>query len=67
MVGVASVDIPSMNQIEPGSPADSYVWHKMNGTHSSVGGSGSTMPLGSSVSQADLDLIEAWIYDGAMQ
>ncbi|MBW2264043.1 MAG: hypothetical protein JRG91_18935, partial [Deltaproteobacteria bacterium] len=52
-------------RIEPGSTADSYLWHKVIGTQSSVGGSGSTMPVGGSLTPHELDLIERWIVAGA--
>ncbi len=74
-VGVASDDVPSMDLIAPGSPSDSYLWHKLQGTQGSVGGAGGQMPAatggppgapGSSLPPADLALIEAWILGGAL-
>ena len=34
----------SLLLVEPGDPQASYLWHKLNGTHLSVGGEGETMP-----------------------
>ena len=70
------VDVPSgqatnMNLVEPGSAENSYLWHKLNGTHESVGGFGCAMPrtLGcdeaGKISAEDLATIESWINDGA--
>ena len=56
----------SMNRVTPNQPDDSYLVHKIQGTHVDVGGSGSRMPLGlSPLSQSDIDLIRAWIQAGA--
>ena len=55
-----------MDRIEPGDPANSYLWHKFNNSHLSVGGTGSRMPKGGQpLGAADLALIEQWILDGA--
>ena len=43
-----------LSYIEPNSPSDSYLWHKINGTQSSVGGSGSKY-----ISTSDLGYIES--------
>jgi hypothetical protein len=52
--------------IEPGSTKLSYMWHKLQGTQADVGGAGAQMPKGTApMPQADLDLIEEWILDGA--
>jgi len=67
------VNIPSsqapMNRVEPGNPDRSYLMHKLRGTHHSVGGSGSAMPLGGEVSSGlstdDMALIQTWIVTGA--
>jgi hypothetical protein len=63
------VDVPSSQQgsldrIEPGDPDNSYLWRKVNG---GPGISGGRMPLnGGSLSQAQLDLLEAWILAGVL-
>ena len=51
-----------LSYIEPNSPSDSYLWHKINGTQSSVGGGGSKM---GNISPSDLSYIESWINEGA--
>jgi hypothetical protein len=59
--------------IEPGDPDRSYIWHKINGTHTmNCSGSGAQMPVlhdaigtADPLPQAQLDLIEGWILSGA--
>ena len=68
VVNVAARQLPSMNRVTPNQPDDSYLVHKVQGTHLDVGvgGSGSRMPLNlSPLSQSDIDLIRAWIQAGA--
>ncbi len=50
-----------MPYVTPGDPTKSYLWHKLNGTQATVGGSGAQMPLGGKLSAKDLGAIEAWI------
>lgn len=68
----AIVDVPAadgavLDYVEPFSPADSYLWHKINGTQLTVkGGGGAAMPLGEEpLPVSELDRIEAWIDQGA--
>jgi len=64
-VGVPSRQSPLL-RVLPGRPSQSYVWHKMTGTHEAVGGSGDRMPQGGPfLPQADMDAIRAWILEGA--
>lgn len=71
IVGVPSPQFFSMSIIEPGEPGASYLWHKLNGTQTSVGGSGIDMPKARTgmtatvLSQEQLDMIEQWILQGA--
>ena len=71
IVGVPSEQLDSMNLIEPGDPDQSYVWHKLNDTHEDVGGLGDFMPkidevgVDPTLSDSQLDIIRAWIEDGA--
>ena len=66
VVNVAARELPSMNRVTPNQPDDSYLVHKIQGTHLDVGGSGSRMPLDRSpLSQSDIDLIRDWIQAGA--
>ena len=68
-VFTATVDVASTvsgyDYVEPADTALSYLWHKLQGTQATVGGAGSQMPRGGSMSTADLDLIETWINEGA--
>jgi len=67
IVGVPSVELPSMDRIEPGQPDQSYLVNKIQGTQASVGGSGQRMPLGMSpLSQDDIDTIRSWVEAGAI-
>ena len=65
-----TVNVPSnesgLDRIEPGQPNQSYLVHKIQGTQGTVGGSGAQMPFGGTpLSQANIDIIRAWITDGA--
>ena len=56
----------SLALVAAGDSSQSYLYHKIAGTHSSVGGSGSQMPKGASpMSAADIATVEQWINDGA--
>jgi len=62
LVGVASIEVPSLQRVAPGDPANSYLIHKLEGTQSS----GSRMPLGGPfLDQATIDSVKAWIQAGA--
>jgi hypothetical protein len=50
-----------MPYVTPGDPAQSYLWHKLKGTHKDVGGSGAQMPLGGKLGETELTAIESWI------
>jgi hypothetical protein len=66
IVDVASVELPSMDRIEPGMPDLSYLIHKIQGTQVSVGGSGERMPRGGApLSQTTIDLVRLWVTQGA--
>ena len=68
LVDVPSAQAAGLDRIEPGSPVDSYLWNKVNGTQNSVGGSGGQMPLaGCCLDQTQLDTLETWINDGALR
>ncbi|RMG97729.1 MAG: hypothetical protein D6705_08100 [Deltaproteobacteria bacterium] len=60
-----------MMLVAPSDVDGSYLWHKVNGTQTSVGGGGGAMPAdGMGMSLADLDpdavdTIRAWIECGA--
>lgn len=65
LVGQQSDQLPSMLLVEPGSSATSYLWHKLDGTHKSVGGEGKIMPPGGKLDMAELELVKLWIDQGA--
>jgi len=54
-------DEADMPYVTPGDPAQSYLWHKLKGTHLEVGGSGAQMPLGGKLGEKEIGVIEAWI------
>ena len=64
LVGVASAQSPLL-RVEPGDPARSYLVHKLNNTHLDSGGEGEPMPMGSSLSAAQIAVITRWIEQGA--
>jgi hypothetical protein len=65
-VGVASVDLPDMPLFDPGMAMNSYLWHKVNGSHAGVGGAGSQMPLGGQLTPDEVNTIAQWIDEGAV-
>ena len=65
LVGVPSSESPLL-RVLAGRPSQSYLWHKLNGTHKTVGGSGDRMPQSAPpLSQEMLDRIRAWFLEGA--
>ena len=54
-------DQSELPYVTPGDPTKSYLWHKLNGTQTEVGGSGAQMPLGGKLDAKSLTAIEAWI------
>lgn len=73
LVDVAATEIPTMDRIEPGNPATSWVMHKLDGTHTAFTAScvsgfcGSRMPLGGDpLSPAVRDALRQWILAGAV-
>ena len=66
LVGAESGGSPGMNLVEPGDSDASYLMHKLDGTHDSVGGAGSQMPLSGCCLEDDVrDTIRDWIDAGA--
>ncbi len=60
-VEVASRQAPLL-LVTPGNLDESYLWHKVQGTHREVGGEGERMPYaGSMLSDAELDVIQRYI------
>ena len=63
IVGVPSQERPSLLRVDPGSPDDSYLVHKIQGNSDIVG---QRMPLGGSPLSSDqINLIRTWIANGA--
>ena len=56
-----------MNVVTPNDTANSYLWHKINGTHGKVGGKGGEMPKDGNpdFGTVERDMIETWILEGA--
>ena len=46
LVEQRSIQAESLNLVEPGDSAYSYLWHKLNGSQSLAGGAGTRMPMG---------------------
>ena len=66
LVNIPSVELSTMKRVQPGSTAQSYVYHKIFGDQAMVGGSGSPMPIGApQLSAIDLLNIQNWITSGA--
>jgi methionine-rich copper-binding protein CopC len=62
LVNVASVEVGSLKRVLPGDPGNSYLVQKLEG-RAAVG---ARMPLGgAALSQANIDLVRAWIAAGA--
>lgn len=65
----ALVDAPSVQSdyplVAPGEALESYAWHKLNGTQVLAEGSGSNMPLGRWLDEAQIALVAEWIDLGA--
>ena len=66
MVDVDSMDVPGMLLVAPGDLDESYLWHKLEGTHIEAGGAGLEMPKGQALSDSKRSLVEAWILGGAL-
>jgi hypothetical protein len=65
LVGVQSIESPLL-RVKPGAPDDSYLMHKLEGTHLDAGGSGDRMPFGQPpLDEATRTRIRSWIAAGA--
>jgi len=71
LVGVASEELSSMNRVTAGDPDNSYLLHKVEGTHDDVSGSGARMPFGCTgggcLSDEEISNIREWISNGASE
>lgn len=69
IVGVASIEQPALMRIKPNDPVNSYLVQKIAGA---AGITGSRMPLGCGsapnpcLDQATIDLVRAWVTQGAL-
>jgi hypothetical protein len=69
LVGFPASQAPLL-RVRPFRPSQSYLWHKLIGTHETVGGSGLRMPELHDEYQSFLDAdqmarVRGWILDGA--
>ena len=63
LVGVPSLEVPTVLRVAPGNPATSYLIQKLQG---SVGITGKQMPLGGTfLSPAQINMVAQWITAGA--
>ena len=63
LVDVASMEVPTLDRVEPGDPDNSYLIQKLEGTAAQ----GAQMPLGGTpLPQSTIDIIRQWISDGAI-
>jgi cytochrome c553 len=66
LVGVPSTESTAELRVKPGSPDQSYIIAKLQGTQVQAGGSGAQMPYGAApLAQAQISLIQQWIAEGA--
>lgn len=62
VIAVPSKQAPHLFRISPGHPEESYLVHKIRGTHLEAGGEGQRMPAGGFVlSEASKATLERWI------
>lgn len=61
LVKVKSVEHPDMLRVNPGRPAQSFLWHKVRHSHLKIGGRGYGMPPEETLPDSDIALIERWI------
>jgi hypothetical protein len=67
IVGVPSQEALGVLRVKPGSSAESYLIHKLQGTQDTVGGGGDPMPFGGpSLADSTLQVIRDWIDQGAL-
>ncbi|MFZ6180091.1 hypothetical protein [Nannocystis pusilla] len=65
IVNQPSIEV-GLLRVAPGDHENSYLWHKVNGSHVEVGGNGTRMPATNvPLPQDVIDAIAAWIDQGA--
>lgn len=68
LVGQQAMQGRGLIRVTPGDEDASYLWHKLNNTQQTVGGSGRSMPQGAPLlSKATRDVIRRWILEGARE
>jgi len=70
LVDAPSEQLPAMPRVSPGDLDGSYLVHKLRGTPLGVGGDDAAMPPPEDrapLSEADIELVEAWILAGALK
>jgi hypothetical protein len=65
LVGVPSIQVPSMSRVAEGDAGNSYLVYKLKASQADVGGSGTRMPPELMLVASELALFEAWINAGA--
>lgn len=65
LVNAPSIQLSTMMRVAPGDTSHSYLWHKINGTQASVGGSGMIMPSTIPLNADEKAVFERWISAGA--
>lgn len=67
IVDVVSPQHGTMNRITPGNLDESYIWLKITDAHLAAGGQGTVMPPPPMplLEQAQIDMIQTWIEEGA--
>ncbi|HKP58006.1 MAG TPA: hypothetical protein VJV78_14845 [Polyangiales bacterium] len=65
LVNKPAIQLPTMMLVKPGALNASYVWHKINDTQLSVGGSGLIMPSNIPLKPEERRVFERWIAAGA--
>ena len=64
VVNVASLEVPTLDRVEPGDPDNSYLIRKLEG---GPGITGSRMPFGGPfLDQPTIDMVRQWITDDAL-
>jgi hypothetical protein len=63
-VGVSSSQVSDIMRVEPGEPAESYLFIKITGGDRMAPGT-FQMPIGVELSDEQIDLVEDWIEGGA--
>jgi hypothetical protein len=65
IVDARSDEAPHLALVAPGDLDGSYLWHKVNGSQQSAGGSGAQMPKDRALPAGDRALVQRWIEGGA--